>query len=175
MHYNSRSIAPLSLPAHEAPPFYDAYRRFAPLLREARFQLRTRLGGGTLVVFDNQRILHGRTRVLLGAAAAPSARLLPEPRQRLQRDGAAAPLRWPRAARMSLAADILAIYRARGAQAYFGERVSMTEHGLQAAHFAQAEGAPGRTRAGGAAARHRPPARERCPDPIEEWTRRCAP
>ena len=43
---------------------------------------------------------------------------------------------------MSLAADILAIYGARGAQAYFGERVSMTEHGLQAAHFAQAEGAP---------------------------------
>jgi len=42
---------------------------------------------------------------------------------------------------MSLAGEILAIYQARGAQAYFGERVSMTEHGLQAAHFAQAEGA----------------------------------
>jgi [1-hydroxy-2-(trimethylamino)ethyl]phosphonate dioxygenase len=43
---------------------------------------------------------------------------------------------------VSLAADILALYGARGAQAYFGERVSMTEHGLQAAHFAQVEGAP---------------------------------
>ena len=43
---------------------------------------------------------------------------------------------------MSLAADILALYAARGAQAYFGERVSMSEHGLQAAHFAQIEGAP---------------------------------
>jgi phosphonate degradation associated HDIG domain protein len=42
---------------------------------------------------------------------------------------------------MRLAGEILAIYQARGAQAYFGERVSMTEHGLQAAHFAQAEGA----------------------------------
>jgi [1-hydroxy-2-(trimethylamino)ethyl]phosphonate dioxygenase len=42
---------------------------------------------------------------------------------------------------MSLAGEILAIYQARGAGAYFGERVSMTEHGLQAAHFAQAEGA----------------------------------
>jgi len=43
---------------------------------------------------------------------------------------------------MSVAAEILAVYGARGAGAYFGERVSMTEHGLQAAHFAQAEGAP---------------------------------
>ena len=43
---------------------------------------------------------------------------------------------------MSLAAEILALYAARGAQAYFGERVSMSEHGLQAAHFAQIEGAP---------------------------------
>jgi [1-hydroxy-2-(trimethylamino)ethyl]phosphonate dioxygenase len=43
---------------------------------------------------------------------------------------------------MSVAAEILAVYGARGAGAYFGERVTMTEHGLQAAHFAQAEGAP---------------------------------
>ena len=43
---------------------------------------------------------------------------------------------------MSVAAEILAIYGARGSRAYFGERVSMTEHGLQAAHFARAESAP---------------------------------
>jgi alpha-ketoglutarate-dependent taurine dioxygenase len=61
VHYNSRSIAPLRLAIREAPGFYDAYRQFALLMREARFQLRTRLGGGTLAVFDNQRILHGRT------------------------------------------------------------------------------------------------------------------
>jgi phosphonate degradation associated HDIG domain protein len=43
---------------------------------------------------------------------------------------------------MSLVRHILDLYGARGAGAYFGERVSMTEHGLQAAHFAQAERAP---------------------------------
>jgi phosphonate degradation associated HDIG domain protein len=43
---------------------------------------------------------------------------------------------------MSLLQEILAVYAARGAGAYFGERVSMTEHGLQAAHFARAEHAP---------------------------------
>ncbi len=61
VHYNSRSIAPLPLAADEAERFYAAYRHFAALMREPRFQLTTRLGKGTLVVFDNQRILHGRT------------------------------------------------------------------------------------------------------------------
>ena len=41
--------------------FYAAYRRFAALLREPRFQMKIRLATGDLVAFDNQRILHGRT------------------------------------------------------------------------------------------------------------------
>ncbi len=61
VHYNNRSIAPLNLAARDARRFYAAYRRFAALLREPRFQLRTTLGAGHLVVFDNQRVLHGRT------------------------------------------------------------------------------------------------------------------
>jgi hypothetical protein len=61
VHYNNRSVAPLPVPAGDAPGFYEAYRSFARLLREPRFQLRTHLGGGCLAVFDNQRILHGRT------------------------------------------------------------------------------------------------------------------
>jgi [1-hydroxy-2-(trimethylamino)ethyl]phosphonate dioxygenase len=43
---------------------------------------------------------------------------------------------------VSVSAEVLALYGARGSGAYFGERVSMTEHGLQAAWFAQVEGAP---------------------------------
>jgi gamma-butyrobetaine hydroxylase len=61
IHYNNRSIAPLSLAPREAREFYAAYRRFAALLREARFQAKYRLQDGDLVVFDNQRVLHGRT------------------------------------------------------------------------------------------------------------------
>jgi phosphonate degradation associated HDIG domain protein len=38
--------------------------------------------------------------------------------------------------------EILAIFGKRGSGAYFGESVSMTEHALQAAYFAQAAGAP---------------------------------
>jgi alpha-ketoglutarate-dependent taurine dioxygenase len=72
VHYNSRSIAPVNLPVDECRRFYAAYRRFGELLREPRFQLTTRLGDGDLVLFDNQRILHGRT----GFASARHARHL---------------------------------------------------------------------------------------------------
>ncbi len=43
---------------------------------------------------------------------------------------------------MNIADEILGIFNRRGAGAYFGEEVSMTEHALQAAYFAQAAAAP---------------------------------
>jgi phosphonate degradation associated HDIG domain protein len=43
---------------------------------------------------------------------------------------------------MNITEEILAIFQRRGAGAYFGESVSMTEHALQTAHFAQAAAAP---------------------------------
>jgi len=43
---------------------------------------------------------------------------------------------------MSVAQEVLSLYEPLGTRAYFGERVSMTEHGLQAAHFARVQGAP---------------------------------
>jgi alpha-ketoglutarate-dependent taurine dioxygenase len=61
VHYNNRSIAALQLPLERTQKFYAAYRKFALLLREPRFQLKFRMRDGDLVLFDNQRILHGRT------------------------------------------------------------------------------------------------------------------
>jgi gamma-butyrobetaine dioxygenase len=72
VNYNNRSIAPLRAAPAECERFYAAYRAFAALLREPRFQLRHRLAPGELVVFDNRRILHGRT----GYASARHARHL---------------------------------------------------------------------------------------------------
>lgn len=43
---------------------------------------------------------------------------------------------------MSVGEEIAALFGRRGAESYFGEPVSMLEHGLQAAHFATVEGAP---------------------------------
>jgi [1-hydroxy-2-(trimethylamino)ethyl]phosphonate dioxygenase len=43
---------------------------------------------------------------------------------------------------VSVADEVLAIYAAHGAGAYFGERITITQHCLQAAWFAQVEHAP---------------------------------
>ena len=43
---------------------------------------------------------------------------------------------------MNVVDEIFALFNARGAGAYFGERVSMSEHALQAAYFARQEDAP---------------------------------
>jgi alpha-ketoglutarate-dependent taurine dioxygenase len=61
VHYNSRSMAPMRLPAGECRLFYAAYRQFGELLRQSRFQVKLVLENREVVVFDNQRILHGRT------------------------------------------------------------------------------------------------------------------
>ena len=43
---------------------------------------------------------------------------------------------------MNLTDEILAIFKKRGADAYYGESISMAEHSLQAAYFAQTAAAP---------------------------------
>ena len=61
VHYNSRSIAPLRLAAADCQAYYEAYRQFAQLLRDPALQVHMRLHDGDMVVFDNRRVLHGRT------------------------------------------------------------------------------------------------------------------
>jgi phosphonate degradation associated HDIG domain protein len=70
---------------------------------------------------------------------------------------------------VSVAAEIIALYGARGAAAYFGERVSMTEHGLQAAHFARVQAAP-ETLVLAALLHDVGHLLEAVPDALEDWT-----
>jgi phosphonate degradation associated HDIG domain protein len=66
--------------------------------------------------------------------------------------------------------EIIGIYGKRGADAYFGEVVSVTEHGLQAAWFAQQDGAPANLVV--AALLHDiGHLVDDVPDDFEEWTR----
>jgi len=60
VHYNNRSIAPLSLPPDRMRPFYLAYRELAQILRSPDFKFRIKLQSGDAVAFDNHRVLHGR-------------------------------------------------------------------------------------------------------------------
>jgi [1-hydroxy-2-(trimethylamino)ethyl]phosphonate dioxygenase len=70
---------------------------------------------------------------------------------------------------MSVIDEVFSLYAARGSAAYFGEAVSMTEHGLQAAHFAELEG--GRDAVVAAALLHDiGHLIATVPDDIAEWT-----
>jgi gamma-butyrobetaine dioxygenase len=61
IHYNSRSIAPLRLRSAETVRFYSAYRAFSRRLHSSEFLFETRLNAGDIVLFNNRRVLHGRT------------------------------------------------------------------------------------------------------------------
>lgn len=50
----------MDLPQDVLDDYYPAFCRFISMMKEDRFVDRFRLGGGTCVVFDNHRIVHGR-------------------------------------------------------------------------------------------------------------------
>jgi gamma-butyrobetaine dioxygenase len=58
---NGRSLAPVRLPAAQAQAFYAAYRAFAGLAAGPEAMVTSGLVPGDCVIFDNTRILHGRT------------------------------------------------------------------------------------------------------------------
>jgi gamma-butyrobetaine dioxygenase len=61
VHFSPRlDFSPL-LPADRLSAFYDARRQLDRLLKAADFEIRFRLDDGDLVMFDNRRLLHGRT------------------------------------------------------------------------------------------------------------------
>ncbi|HVY99663.1 MAG TPA: trimethyllysine dioxygenase [Dongiaceae bacterium] len=58
--YNPLDRAPIFLPEAELKAFYRAYGAFARLAGDRRLQYRRRLEPGSLVLFDNWRLLHAR-------------------------------------------------------------------------------------------------------------------
>jgi len=61
IHFSPRlDFVPLAPPA-ALQRYYRARRQFDRLLRSEEFEIRFLLGGGDLVMFDNRRLLHGRT------------------------------------------------------------------------------------------------------------------
>ena len=57
--------APLNLPEEIVEPFYAAYRKLMQLYTDQRYCLKQGLQPGDLVMFDNHRILHGRTAIVI--------------------------------------------------------------------------------------------------------------
>lgn len=59
--YNTSDRAPFLLPDDEMLAWYDAMRAFDQLTNDPRLQWRHRLAPGEAMLFDNWRVLHGRT------------------------------------------------------------------------------------------------------------------
>ena len=69
---NGRSLAPVRLPTAQARAFYAAYRAFAGLAAGPDAMVTARLAPGDCVIFDNTRILHGRTAFADGRGGGAS-------------------------------------------------------------------------------------------------------
>jgi len=59
VRYNNRSVAPVD-PETDVETFYDAYRTFSALLQDPAGEATIQLEPGDCIVFDNERVLHGR-------------------------------------------------------------------------------------------------------------------
>ncbi len=60
IRFNNRSMQTFYVAPEKMKAFYEAYHTFAHMLEEDRFKLKFKLGAGDAMLFDNQRVLHGR-------------------------------------------------------------------------------------------------------------------
>jgi gamma-butyrobetaine dioxygenase len=60
IHFNDRSMEPLQASPAALDAFYQAFRALDALTRDPALRLVFRLEPGDLIVFDNERLLHGR-------------------------------------------------------------------------------------------------------------------
>ncbi len=68
IRFHERSMAPLGVTGAEAEPIYRALRAFARRVLGDEFAYRRRLAAGEALVYDNQRVLHGRAAITGGEA-----------------------------------------------------------------------------------------------------------
>ncbi len=63
IRFHERSMATIRLDADDAERFYRALAHFARIVRGDEFTYRRRLAAGEAFVYDNQRVLHGRSAI----------------------------------------------------------------------------------------------------------------
>ena len=56
-----RGMAPVDCALDDVEPFYDALRLFLELAQDPAYAIQVRLESGEMLVFNNQRLMHGRT------------------------------------------------------------------------------------------------------------------
>ena len=65
IRFNSRSVQPFRFKGEQLKHYYKAYQTFEKMMHETKYQYIFKLEAGDLVLFDNERILHGRTEYTL--------------------------------------------------------------------------------------------------------------
>ena len=55
------TLAPFDLPFDKMIPYYNAYNRFHKLIRNPESQVQIQLDPGDVIIYDNHRMMHGRT------------------------------------------------------------------------------------------------------------------
>ena len=58
---NRQTSAPLDVPEHLVKPVHDGLRKLSALMRDPAFEIKFLLEPGDMLIFDNQRVVHGRT------------------------------------------------------------------------------------------------------------------
>ena len=61
LKFNNRSIQPFQLDNAILPAYFKAYQHFEKLIHQEAFQTRFLLEEGQAIIYDNERMLHGRT------------------------------------------------------------------------------------------------------------------
>ena len=57
----SETSAPLDVPERLVKPVHDALRKLSTLMRDPVFEIQFLIEPGDMMIFDNQRVIHGRT------------------------------------------------------------------------------------------------------------------
>jgi len=62
VRYNNRSIDTIKLPKDKMRSFYKAYRHWSEVIERDELKIQFRLSEGDLMLFDNTRVMHARTK-----------------------------------------------------------------------------------------------------------------
>jgi gamma-butyrobetaine dioxygenase len=126
---NDRSLAPAPSADKTSDAWRAAYRRFCAIINDAGAQLRLTLEAGDILIFNNRRILHGRTKYSGGARWLQGCYA--------DMDGLLSRLAvLEHAEASSRAVASLALLAGPAGDEHYGEGLSLRAHCLQAAALA---------------------------------------
>lgn len=69
IHFSQHLADVFDFPPDVMDDFYPAFRKFGQMLQDPQYLMRFRLNAGECVVFDNHRVVHGRTAFIAGSGA----------------------------------------------------------------------------------------------------------